>query len=355
MSDSEPPPAATEETAPNSVAPSRKFLARMLSYLGGSIVAAAVGYWLVERYVNAQFDSERDNRLLSYLNQLASDLIQVGIPILLTVTTVSAVWMLGAQTIGGVVRRYLGVETSVPRSELSSIDYADAMMLRYRFEDRLDTIHGLRSGKAGDSLASLRRKSSILRAEVASLKEKIAEGTMYGLFSRICTRLSFERSRLSGNSRINLSIGIVATLLALAVLGLPLVNATAVEGDQRIADVAFWRQYATRLPVGLLLQFVAFFFLKLYVACEMDIKSNKNEITNIESKYLAVLMSQENPSPDASIVINNLAETERNFILKKGEKTIGIENDSRFNDMKESLDKVLDAVSGRITGDPLPR
>lgn len=228
-------------------------------------------------------------------------------------------------------------------------------------------------------LDRLRRQIRELRVQRASVSQAlISIRTPEGIFSQTRDRLSLERDRLASNSRNNLIIGIVTSLMALSILGLPLLHkdsqvalspASASEANNITSapptsqkeraitktdkdspiDVNgdFWRQYFTRLPVGLLLEFVGFFFLRLYVSCEMDIKNNKNEITNIESKFMAWLMSEgdELPAEFKQVVIGQLAITERNFILRKGERTISTENDSKFNDLNEAIDSMSKLVS----------
>ncbi len=87
-----------------------------------------------------------------------------------------------------------------------------------------------------------------------------------------------------------------------------------------------------KLVLGILFEITAMFFLRLYRQGLDDYKYYHNEITNIESKWIALCSSLENshgPIAAATIeqAIVKLAETERNFILKKGESTVGLEVD----------------------------
>ena len=99
------------------------------------------------------------------------------------------------------------------------------------------------------------------------------------------------------------------------------------------------------MGVGLILQFVGFFFLRLYVANELDVKQNKNELTNIEAKMLAFMMSSKSSKNSfTKIVVESLARTERNFTIKKGERTISVENDPQFNDLNALLQKFAEKI-----------
>lgn len=323
----------------------RRKHANVLSYTAATAVASATAFWIFERFLSAQYGSS-EGPLSSFLSQIASDLLQVGLPLLIGGLTVFFTWVLGTQAFKGIFRKYFGVKEVVGGLDFSDVTEFERAQIHERLAEYELMQARFRAGLGG---ADVEYQLERLQHQNESLESKLDEvGTTRGLFNRMCTRLNYERGRLSGNSRTNLFIGITASLLALGVLGLPLVNPEVLSGSSQIVDASFWRQYATRLPVGLLLQFVAFFFLRLYVACEMDIKSNKNEITNIEAKYLAYLITQSDGHEKATAIVQQLAETERNFILKKDERTIGVENDSRFNDLKESVDKVLGAVSGRL-------
>lgn len=338
---------ASEEVAEEVGISARARLARILGYLSGVIVAAGAGYWLFERLVYAQVNATGGNRLFAFLTQVASDLVQIGLPVVLAAATISFAGILGYQLFGSLIRRYLGIADLSPKSELFPSDHNDAISMRHEYWLRMAALDEDES----ENPVTLRRKIRNLQSQVSSLEEQCAEETARGVFEKMGKRLSYERTRLSGNSRTNLLIGIFASLLALGVLGLPLVNPELLAGAETIADTSFWRQYATRLPVGLLLQFVSFFFLRLYVACEMDIKSNKNEMTNIEAKYLAFMMSAKLGVGEAEVV-SSLASTERNFVLKRGERTISVENDSRYNDLKETVDKLIDIVGSTLEKKP---
>jgi predicted nucleotidyltransferase len=95
------------------------------------------------------------------------------------------------------------------------------------------------------------------------------------------------------------------------------------------------------------LQFVGFFFLRLYVANELDLKHNKNEMTNIEMKMIGLQVAR--VLRDASSkkeIVKVFAHTERNFVLKKGERTISSEELSEYNDLKSVLEGLISKIPG---------
>lgn len=156
-------------------------------------------------------------------------------------------------------------------------------------------------------------------------------------------RMLYDAERLKANSFKNLSIGILFSFAAFSLLSyFVLLQVNLEQGSDYISFMMKW--YLPRITIVILLQFVGFFFLRLYVASELDLKHNKNEITNIESQFMAYLMSREYGADLVKIVVEKMASTERNFIIKNGEKTISLENESQYNDLKELSLKIVDKI-----------
>jgi hypothetical protein len=103
--------------------------------------------------------------------------------------------------------------------------------------------------------------------------------------------------------------------------------------------------YVPRFSVGLLLQLVGFFFLRLYVANELDLKHNKNEITNLEMKMMALQLAKEfNDTASKKEITKSLAQTERNFILRKSERSVSTETLSECNDLRGFIEKLVSKI-----------
>jgi hypothetical protein len=167
--------------------------------------------------------------------------------------------------------------------------------------------------------------------------------TVHEIFYAFRIRMIIDSERLKQNSFKNLSIGIIFSFSALALLGFFIFA-----GDERAADGDYIRYviqwFIPRITIVLLLQFVGFFFLRLYVSSEFDLKHNKNEITNIEAKIMAYEIAKETGEKLQEIVVRKLAETERNFMIKRNERTISMENESTHNDVKFLFEKILDKL-----------
>lgn len=78
---------------------------------------------------------------------------------------------------------------------------------------------------------------------------------------------------------------------------------------------------------GVAISFVGFFFLRLYVANELDLKHNKD-------------------APSKKEIMKSLAQTERNFVLKKNERSASTELLSEYNDRQGA--RKFNSCVGRV-------
>jgi len=129
-------------------------------------------------------------------------------------------------------------------------------------------------------------------------------------FTRNRRRMTDEIARVQRNAFLNLSIGILFSLVA------------------------------PRFSVGVLVQLIDFFFLRLYVSSEREIHYIRNEITNIESRMIAYHIAAVGKDQTAlRDVTKQLVRTERNFRLRKGEHSL-YEVDTSYNDVGELLGRL---------------
>jgi hypothetical protein len=166
------------------------------------------------------------------------------------------------------------------------------------------------------------------------------------IFSASRDRLILDSQRIDRISRRNLYFGIVFSAFALGALAWPLLaqslNLTKLpEIGTGTSEIFRWfaETYLPRFAVALLLQFVGFFFLRLYVANELDLKHNRNELTNLDMKMMALQLATDQASKKE--IVKTFWKTERNFVIKKNEKLISGENAAEYNDMKSLLEKVI--------------
>ena len=107
-----------------------------------------------------------------------------------------------------------------------------------------------------------------------------------------------------------------------------------------------------RMSIAIFVQTFAYFFLRLYKTGLDDIKYYQNEITNIESKWLALnAVIEEKDKTLLKIIVDSLSKTERNFILKKGDSTLGLERERlEKNEVIELVKDALGTASKIKTG-----
>lgn len=167
---------------------------------------------------------------------------------------------------------------------------------------------------------------------------------IYRNFIQITDRLFAEMQTLTRRGNLNLVIGIVTTLIAIALLYSAILVPVETEKDD------FLLQYATlilpKISLSIFIEIFSFFFLKLYKSSLLEIKYYQNELTNIESKRIALKTATALGKDDLeNNFINIMANTERNFVLKQGETTVEIEKSKLLQDevnaMRNSMMKMF--------------
>jgi hypothetical protein len=142
-------------------------------------------------------------------------------------------------------------------------------------------------------------------------------------------RLIKESIRINSVSLRNLSIGVSFCAIGILITAIPLFTLIFISAPDldkaTLQTPEQWliRYFLPRFSVGLIASIIGFFFLRLYANNENDAKQNKNEISNFEARMIALLISTKNNKQVSGSVIDAFAKTERNFILKKNEKTSG--------------------------------
>lgn len=154
----------------------------------------------------------------------------------------------------------------------------------------------------------------------------------------IKNRIERETARLARYGYINLMIGFITTFLAIFFLGYSLLGVQT----ENITPTEYIYHFIPRLSLSVLIELFSFFFLRLYKNNLEDIKYFNNERTNIEMKIVAIKTSlaYDDKETVKSLMLE-LAKTERNFVLKKGESTVEIEKNRTDT---SSNDKLLGGI-----------
>ena len=156
-------------------------------------------------------------------------------------------------------------------------------------------------------------------------------------------RLSREIDALSRRGNLNLVLGCLTTVTGLALLGYLTLGSISVDN---VGDFAL--HYTPRITLILFIEVFGYFFLRLYRSSLDDIKYFQNELTNVETKYLALHMALK--SGDSKVVeglISQMAQTERNFVLNKGQTTVELERSKIADNQYKELVETLKAVTKR--------
>jgi hypothetical protein len=161
-------------------------------------------------------------------------------------------------------------------------------------------------------------------------------------FESINQRIGFEIIRLSKSANINLIFGSLSTLFAIGFLGYEVLY-NPVKFNEIIPLLS---HYIPRIAIVIFVEVFAFFFLKIYKKNLSDIKYFHNEKTNIDMKLIAIKSALATKNETIiQVSIEELAKTERNFILKKGESTIEIEKEKiDIRNSKNIIDALKDII-----------
>jgi len=187
----------------------------------------------------------------------------------------------------------------------------------------------------------------IFNQEVLELQNKIKDSLglekLTSSTQDIVSRIQREISDLRLRSNVNLLIGMSITAAGLYLLWstVSIVDTSEIlkqfasEGTE--SDSKFMKTlFLPIIPRVLLIIFVelfAYFFLRLYRDGLAEIKYFQNELTNIESKLISVQISFVTKQEDAlKSSLQALSNTERNFILEKGQTTGNLEKPHPKND-----------------------
>lgn len=143
----------------------------------------------------------------------------------------------------------------------------------------------------------------------------------------ILGRLKTEIDELGRRANLNLIIGIVMSGLGFILLAVFFV-VYPVNGDTSATEILsgkFLPFYLTRISIVLFVEVFAYFFLRLYRVGISDIRSFQNEVTSIELRVMAfeAAILGDNPKLVEKICLE-FSKTERNYILRKGERTINM-------------------------------
>lgn len=184
---------------------------------------------------------------------------------------------------------------------------------------------------------------------------RVKEDTLEHLFARIIARLRSEIDALTARGNLNLSLGMTTTIVGIAILGSAVLNFPtedcSADSNENCTEILF-TYFLPRFSLVILIEIFAYFFLRLYKQSLEEIKYFQNEITNIEAKQLALQLAMHHDDQALRIkVAEELAKTERNFILEKDQSTVEIEREKLANNNHSNLINALKDIVNHKRGD----
>lgn len=224
--------------------------------------------------------------------------------------------------------------------QISAVQAAihDKTATEFSESDKATVLKSIQAKLESDSVQDY--VNDIRETITSTVKKEILEK----LFSNMIRRLDREADGLDRRGDLNLVIGTVTAFIGVSTLAY---SAYFSPQTQTIQD---WLAYfLPRFSLVIIIQIFAYFFLRLYKQNLSEIKYFQNEITNIESRQLAlnIAMSSDEMAVRNKILIENLSNTERNFILEKNQTTVDLERDRLDQITNSNLTNVMKDILKR--------
>jgi hypothetical protein len=237
----------------------------------------------------------------------------------------------------GTIESNMGVEIDELTKRISTLE-KNQTPIELSDDERVSLLEGVRE-KISSSL-----EADALDSIKSSIENELIDERIKYLRRNLETsmrRLSKEVLDLGRRGNLNLIIGALATLAGFLIFGMMVLDSSFNPTDDN-----FFSSFVPRLSLVILIEVFAYFFLGLYKSSLSEIKYFQNEITNIESKYAAMEYAvQYGDKESVNKALGQLSSTERNFLLKKGESTVLLEQDRFSTDSSNSfLQKITDLI-----------
>jgi hypothetical protein len=200
---------------------------------------------------------------------------------------------------------------------------------------------------------------NIVQASVETVSKTYSDTTakFYGareidtVAAELERQLRAERGTASARSFLNLAFGVgisgYGIYLLSGIVGQLSVNTA------NVADAAL--TFASKFSVVILIQVFGYFFLNLYRSGSQDMKYYQNEITNVTAWRLSLRAALATGDiATIGTLVKRLAETERNFVLKKGETTVDLKREARLSGQDVTLLRALRELVAGSSQKPQP-
>ena len=174
----------------------------------------------------------------------------------------------------------------------------------------------------GEQYRKLNRERDLLISQSSQFLERVVFTNWGKVLIESRKRLLKEEERLEARNAANLVYGVSAAGVGM-IFFIFVGGVSYYEGSlQEVSFEKFPFYYLLTLPVVIISEVVAIFFLRLFAQTEKSIERNKNEMTNIELRLTASqLLSFKGDKTSFDSLADDLAKEERNFVLKKNESS----------------------------------
>lgn len=248
---------------------------------------------------------------------------------------------------------------SLIKARYNSAQFAD---FRRLLEERIanvesKTSHPVEVQVGEEDWAAIRSQAIDLATERLSedvrdgVKSSIGQKRVLELEKASLARMSDQIVVLGSRANIALFVGIFFCLSGLVILWSTLTNIEISVPSTEIGSI-YWAEFmkvmAPRLSMVLIVEVIGFFFLKLFRAALDEVRLTQNEITNVEMKLIASNLAISECPSDLPKVIHELAATERNMIIEKGQTTVELEKARGVREVEgRYVASLLSLIKGR--------
>ena len=208
--------------------------------------------------------------------------------------------------------------------------------------------------------AEEKNKKDEIKEIIEKIPQQNEEKIIFAIFIELRDRLKTEVDNLSRRANLNLIIGIITTITGVIILSTfaLTINHPSIEvvaSDQSVVKldnnnmlIASLLSYLPKLTLVILIEIFAFFFLKLYRYSLSEVKFFQNELTNCEMKIIGLTFSMNKSDKHTEQVIANFLNIERNFILKKDERTTELLREEINSSLLNNLaDKIISSAKAK--------
>ncbi len=172
-------------------------------------------------------------------------------------------------------------------------------------------------------------------------------GNVESIFFSMVDRVRGDGRRVSSKSGSNLALGMLFTFISLTFLIFQFVPGSilALGGHyESIQDGLF--ALVPRMGFALLLQITAYFFFRLHLDAELELRNIRAEQNNIEFKLASLLMLNENDETARRAIALSFSNQDQLLVVRRDQNAVTVEKLMSRNEMADLLSKAVRGTEG---------